>query len=198
MTEEGKKNGGEEQRSYFRVDDVISVVANPISIDDEAREKLRHCAMSSKAFSLMESSPSTREETTEYYTLGAENSKLYAMMEEIKAKMDFIINHFMLEKEGLLKPEKKFVNISASGLRFTLEKQVKVKDVLEIKLLLPTYPPVAVFAYGEVKRAKKLNDNKYEVAIEYLNMGESVRNEIIQYTLCHQRESIRKQKAGVK
>jgi len=30
------------------------------------------------------------------------------------------------------------------------------------------------------------------VAIEYLNMGDSVRNEIIQYTLSHQRETIRK------
>ena len=65
---------------------------------------------------------------------------------------------------------------------------------MEIKLLLPTYPPVAVFAYGEVIRVSELNDGTYEVAIEYLNMGDSVRNEIIQYTLSHQRESIRKLK----
>ena len=67
-----------------------------------------------------------------------------------------------------------------------------MKDILEIKLLLPTYPPVAVFAYGEAKRVKKLNNDKYEVCLKYLNMGESVRNEIIQYTLSHQRETIRK------
>jgi c-di-GMP-binding flagellar brake protein YcgR len=69
---------------------------------------------------------------------------------------------------------------------------VNVKDIMEIKLLLPTYPPVAVFAYGEVKRVKTLDENKFEVALEYINMGESVRNEIIQYTLSHQRETIRK------
>jgi c-di-GMP-binding flagellar brake protein YcgR len=65
---------------------------------------------------------------------------------------------------------------------------------MEIKLLLPAYPPVVVFAYGEVKRVDALDENTYEVALEYINMGDSVRNEIIQYTLTHQRETIRKLK----
>ncbi len=122
------------------------------------------------------------------------NTGLYPMMAEIQTKLDFIINHLMLDKEGLLRSEKKVVNISASGIRFTIEHPVKVNEIMEIKLLLPTYPPVAVFAYGEVKRVKDLGDNKHEVSLEYLNMDESVRNEIIQYTLSHQRETIRKSK----
>jgi c-di-GMP-binding flagellar brake protein YcgR len=97
-----------------------------------------------------------------------------------------------MEKEGLGNPEKKYVNISASGIRFTVNHPVKVKDVMEVKLLLPTYPPVAVFAYGEVKRVRDIGNGKHEVAIEYVNMSESVRNEIIQYTLSHQRETIKK------
>jgi c-di-GMP-binding flagellar brake protein YcgR len=60
--------------------------------------------------------------------------------------------------------------------------------------VLPTYPPVAIFAYGKVVRARKLENGKYEIALEYLNMTESVRNEIIQYALSHQREMIRKLK----
>jgi len=44
----------------------------------------------------------------------------------------------------------------------------------------PPWAQVAVFAYGEVKRVKALDDTKFEVAIEYINMGDSVRNEIIQ------------------
>ena len=132
------------------------------------------------------------DELDENITERQEDTKLYSMMTEIKTKLDFIIHHFMLEKEGLLESEKKFVNISAAGIRFTVNSPVNVKDIMEIKLLLPTYPPVAVFAYGEVKRVKTLDENKFEVALEYINMGESVRNEIIQYTLSHQRETIRK------
>lgn len=201
-TPDKKKN---EKRSYFRIDDVISVIANPVEIDEEDREKFRESLKSSKALPLMDDhdtpnlNPDNFNHNYSNNSLDSQsNKKMYDMMEEIKTKLDFIINHFMLEKEGLLTAEKKLVNISASGIRFIVKHPVKVNDVLEIKLLLPTYPPVAVFAYGEAKRVKKLDGNKYEVCLKYLNMGESVRNEIIQYTLSHQRETIRKVKESGK
>jgi c-di-GMP-binding flagellar brake protein YcgR len=139
----------------------------------------------SPASDIEESAITTRYERSE-------NDKLFDEISDIKAKLDYIINHFIMEKEGLGNPEKKYVNISASGIRFTVNHPVKVKDVMEVKLLLPTYPPVAVFAYGEVKRVRDIGNGKHEVAIEYVNMSESVRNEIIQYTLSHQRETIKK------
>ncbi|MEW6601695.1 MAG: PilZ domain-containing protein, partial [Nitrospirota bacterium] len=148
--------------------------------------------VSSKAFSLMDSTGASEEDSEQYVPEDRNNAGLYSMMTEIKTKLDFIINHLMLDQEGLVKSGKKFVNISASGIRFTVDHQVGAGEIMEIKLLLPTYPPVAVFAYGEVKRVKKTGDGKYEVALEYLNMDDSVRNEIIQYTLSHQRETIRK------
>jgi c-di-GMP-binding flagellar brake protein YcgR len=103
-----------------------------------------------------------------------------------------MINHFVLEKEGLLSEDKKSVNISASGIRFTVNTPAKTGDLMKIKLLLPTYPPVAVFAYGAVKRVKELDNDTYEISLEYLNMNDSVRKEIIQYTLSYQRETIKK------
>lgn len=187
-----QKSDGGEHRSYFRIDDIISVVANPVHIDKEKAAEFRKNVVSSKAFSLMET-PGTSELNSEDNIPDKQgNDGLYAMMAEIKTKLDFIINHLMLDKEGLVQTDKKFVNISASGVRFTVDYPVRVNEIMELKLLLPTYPPVAVFAYGEVKRVKDLGENKHEVSLEYLNMDESVRNEIIQYTLSHQRETIRK------
>lgn len=192
--EKVSKHSDDEKRSYFRIDDVISVIANPVQIDKEKNAVFLKSISSSKAFSLMGMPSAPETPVEENIPANPENKKLYEMISEVKAKLDFVINHLVLEKEGLLSPEKKLVNISASGIRFTVNHPVKVKDILEIKLLLPTYPPVAVFAYGEVKRVRALDDETYEVAIEYLNMGDSVRNEIIQYTLSHQRETIRKLK----
>ena len=192
--EKEHKSFTEEKRNYFRVEDIISVVANPVHIDKEKAEEFRKSVVSSKAFSLMDVQGQPASDLEETVAESRDNTKLYGMMTEIKTKLDFIINHMMLDREGLTQSEKKFVNISASGIRFTVEQPVNVNDIMEIKLLLPTYPPVAVFAYGEVKRVKELDKNKYEVALEYLNMSESVRNEIMQYTLSHQREIIRKKK----
>jgi hypothetical protein len=187
------KKNKEEHRNYFRVNDVISVVANPLSLDKKGREEFTSTVSSSKAFTLRDrdySSSQTAEIPAKPASSG--NQRLHDMVTEINGKLDFILNHFMLDKEGLLSTEKKMVNISASGLKFTVNYHVKVSDIMEVKLLLPTYPPVVVFAYGKVIRAKKLDDSKYEVAIEYINLADDVRNEIIQYTLSHQREELRR------
>jgi len=182
----------EEKRSYFRVDDVISVVVNPVSSYKKKDDKFLESVTSSKAFSLMSPPESSGTHTEETDLIRTEHGKLYEMMGEIKTKLDFIINHFILDKEGLLSSDKALVNISASGIRFVTGHAVEVNDIMEVKFLLPSFPPVAVFGYGEVKRVDALDDGKYEVAIEYLNMDESVRNEIIQYTLSHQRETMKR------
>lgn len=193
MMEEGKKElNDNEKRSYFRIDDVISVVANPVNIDIENVEEFKKCIVSSKAFAMADSEIETEGLITDNNGDLSETQKLYQMVCEVRSKVDFIINHLMMEKEGLLSTEKKLVNISASGIKFTILKDVKENDIMEIKLLLPTFPPVAVFAYGRVTRVKKRKDGKTDVALEYLNMSESVRNEIVRYTLTHQREVIRK------
>lgn len=188
--EKQQKHGGE-KRSYFRVDDVISVVANPVSLINEKDKEVLKKAASSKAFSLFKNEDKSEIDELQRSSEFIEGEKLSEALKEIKAKLDFLINHFLIEKEGLSSTEKKLVNISASGIKFTVKHPVKEKDILEIKLLLPTYPPVVIFAYGEVIRVKALEDQTYEIALEYLNMGETVRNEIIQYTLNHQRETIR-------
>jgi len=188
--EKQQKHGGE-KRSYFRVDDVISVVANPVSLINEKDKEVLKKAASSSAFSLFNKEDKSEIDELQRSSESIEGEKLSEALTEIKTKLDFLINHFLIEKEGLSSAEKKLVNISASGIKFTIKHPVKEKDILEIKLLLPTYPPVVVFAYGEVVRVKALEDQTYEIALEYLNMGETVRNEIIQYTLNHQRETIR-------
>jgi len=195
MSEDSKQQSDQrENRSYFRVDDVISVVVNPVNLENEEGREIIKNSASSRSFSMFDNAEDHGKGGDGDYSDAPDVKGLHDMISEIKTKVDFIINHLFLEKEGLMNPEKKFVNISASGIRFVIDHPVKEKDIMEIKLLLPTYPPVAVFAYGEVIRVKEMEDNKYEVAVEYLNMGESVRNEIVQYTLCHQRETIRNQK----
>jgi len=192
MGEKEQSRKGDERRSHFRVDDVISVVANPIHIDKEKSEEFAKAIATSRAFPVMEGQSTDTADDESIVPKDPDNKKLYAMMNELKAKLDFIINQFMLEKEGLNEPEKKFVNISASGIRFTVDHVVKEGEIMDIKLLLPTYPPVAVFAYGEVKRAVPIEDGKYDIALEYLNMTDSVKNEIIQYAFAQQRDLIRR------
>jgi len=196
MPDNKRGKSSEEKRSYFRVDDVISVVVNPVSSYKKNDQHFMESVTSSKAFSLMGPPEASGTHTEETDLIRTEHGKLYEMIGEIKTKLDFIINHFILDKEGLLSSDKALVNISASGIRFVTSHAVEENDIMEVKFLLPSFPPVAVFGYGEVKRVDELGNGKYEVALEYLNMDESVRNEIIQYTISHQRESMKRIRRG--
>ena len=194
MPDEKKKKTAKEKRNFFRIDDMIPVVVTPVNIDKGETEAFLKTVKSSRAFSLLDVSSTTVMDAVHMSADFYEDKKLYNMVAEIKTKLDFIINHLLLDKEGLLTAPRKNVNISAAGIKMTVDVPVSVNDIVEIKMLLPAYPPVAVFAYGEVKRVSHLDDRNSNVAIEYINMDDAVRDELVRYAMSFERELIRKRK----
>ena len=77
----------QEKRSYFRVNDLISIIITPISLNKEEKEAFLKTAKSSKAFSMMDTAGLTVMDgdhvSVDYY----EDKKLYNMVEEIKTKL---------------------------------------------------------------------------------------------------------------
>ncbi|MDH4027460.1 MAG: PilZ domain-containing protein [Nitrospirota bacterium] len=194
MQDKNSKKTGAEKRDHFRIDEFIPVVVTPVNIDREETEAFLKTVKSSKSFSLLDVfSPKVMDSghvSADFY----DDRKLYNMVAEIRTKLDFVINHLLLDKEGLLSAPKKNVNLSAAGIKLIVDVPVNVNDIVEVKMLLPATPPVAVFAYGEIKRARPLDDGRTDIAIKYINMDDSVREEIIQYALSSQREIIRKKR----
>ena len=128
----------------------------------------------------------------EYY-----EDALMRYIQEINRKLDYLINTLILKEEGLLFENIKPVNISASGIRIEMEEEAEVGDVIELKMILPSHPPIALLTYGEVVRVqKKEKDGKtiYETALKFTEMSEEIREEIIQYTLKRERELIKSKK----
>ncbi|NOY65270.1 MAG: PilZ domain-containing protein, partial [Nitrospirae bacterium] len=119
---------------------------------------------------------------------------IMAMLQEINQKLDYLINHLIIKQEGIPVDECQEVNLSASGMRIEIEEEVDIGDIVEVKMVLPSFPPVAIQTFGEVVRVHKIErDGKvlYEVGLKFAEMTEEVREEIIQYTLKRQREIIR-------
>ncbi|MBI4697834.1 MAG: PilZ domain-containing protein [Nitrospirae bacterium] len=190
MTEKDK-DSREDQREFFRIDDVVPLIINPAS-EDKLQEISRSLSISDLADSSMSKHlpPNISESVSDL--------RQSDLLMEINIKLDFLINHFLLEREGLLSAQKKPVNISAAGIRCTVGHPVKVDDVLEVKMLLPAYPPVAVLAYAEVKRVRPAEDKTFEVSLQFVNMSDDVRDEITKYILNRQRETIRLRKSEEK
>jgi hypothetical protein len=173
------KQAWKEKRSYFRVDDTFPVEAKRIKADTPYKK--------SKIFRGYDVETSDIDQPDETI-----NPKLWQMLVDINAKLTSILDNLRFESEGFKKSEEKIVNLSASGIRFTMGEKVMPGDRLEIKMLLPTGPPIGIITYGNVVRANEIGNDQYEVSLHFSDMDEEVREEIIRYAINRQREIIRK------
>lgn len=163
-----------EHRDYFRVNDVMPIVA----------KKTDKCTIrKSKIFAGYDVEMPDMDVSDE--TL---NPKLWKLLVSINTKLRLVLEKLHLESEGLSRAEEQLVNISASGIRFTFNERVEIGDMIEVKMLLPTYPSVGIITYGNVVRVEDIGDGKYEVALNFTEMDDDIRDEIIQYTLKRQRQ----------
>lgn len=173
---------GEERRAFFRVDDVIPV-------------RVKRADSNSPSGSARFISPPLSIEGLEPISEDVKEGPMLNLLKEINTKLDFLINNLMMKNEGLSYDERLPVNLSATGMRFDFDEEVRVGDIMEVKMVLPTYPPVAILTYGEVVRVREVEKGGrtvYETALKFTEMTEEVREEIIQYTLKRQREVIKR------
>jgi hypothetical protein len=167
------------KRGFFRVDDVFPVLYEQVSRGTPLLE--------SKIFSGY-----SAEVIDEDIPDDTVNPRLWKLLNNMNVKLSLILERLHLESEGLTKAESIPVNISASGIRFTLDQKHAVEDLFEIKMLLPTYPPVGILTYGKVVRIEDTGKGRYETSLHFINLGDDVRDVIIQYTLRRQREIVRR------
>lgn len=168
-------------REYFRVDDVFPVIAKKVTGTLLNRKSKIFLGYVSGIYEV-----GAHDETI--------NPQLWKLLVDMNNKLGLILERLYLESEGFLKAEDKQVNISASGIRFAMEENVDAGDIVEVKMLLPTYPPVGILTYGKVVRVENRGNGLHEVALHFSDMDDDVRDEIIQYSIQRQREFIRKQK----
>lgn len=170
-----------ERREYFRIDDVIHVILNKVSHDLSNK---RSRIFSGYWFK------------TKQINISDDiiNTGLWEILVSIDSKLEFILEKLCLKDEGFLNVPTKRVNISASGIRVETNDAFKEGDMVEIKMLLPSYHPIGIITYGQVVRVNKIDDELKEVAMHFVNMEDDIRDEIIWYTLNRQRELLRAKK----
>jgi len=111
----------------------------------------------------------------------------------LHSKLDAIMNMLVMQREGFGAMPVIRVNISGGGLGFFSEERYSTGTIVELKLVLPLIPPVALFVYGEVVKVDVLTD-AYWVATKFVSMDEDVRDEIVKYVFRRQREILREQR----
>lgn len=123
-----------------------------------------------------------------------ENPWVWSALDTVDKKLSMIMRELDLGKSKIRKAGVRTVNLSASGVSFTVEEKLNKGDVVEIRMLLPSSPPMGIVTMCEVIRAVEGEDGKCHVALNYSDMDEAVREELIRYALDRQREQIRSER----
>ena len=165
-------------RESFRVDDVISMVVRKVSENEQLNV--------SRLIPFFDAGVVDAESPDRDV-----NPKLWQMIVNIHAMLGMVLERLDLDTAGFLRSEKKHVNMSANGLRFRTRDRYEVGDELEIKMLLPARPPFGILVYGSIIRADDVGGGEYEIALQFIDLSDDLREEIIQYSLMRQREIIR-------
>lgn len=170
-----------EKREYFRVDDYIQIVAKKIT-DKGGCRRSRIFA----GYGIRTSDELIPDESI--------NPVLWKMLVDIQTKLSLILERLNPDSESLLNIESTYVNMSAAGICFEINEKVEKGDLLEIKMLLPLYPPVGIVTYGSVIRAVDTGKGQYKIAVSLADMEDEIKEEIIQYTLNRQRDIMKRQR----
>jgi hypothetical protein len=179
------KSANEERRKYFRVDDVLPVVIKRIE-DDPAKTKAMVCPGFFPGFGHAAAYDKPPDASV--------HPQLWDLLLEINSKLNLVLEKLCFENEGLTRAESKQVSLSAAGIRIRTRARYDLGATLEVQMLINTTGPVWVVVYGEVARLVDLADGECEVAINFFDMEDDVRDLINLYTLKRQREIIRKQR----
>lgn len=184
-----------EKRQFARIGVRIPVRYNVI--EEERYIKLREQrkvegGVSRRSISSLKfpGTPVSRREETDY--------DMKERLEIINNKLDYLIGLIVLGP-----PERNYAQrgviteLSGAGLKVITSQPVYMESYLEICLELPFFPYFIDGIYGQVKRTTPVqyeNEDKHEFAVEFLELDESVTEELVQLTFEKQREFLRSRK----
>ncbi|TAN44861.1 MAG: PilZ domain-containing protein [Nitrospirae bacterium] len=122
-----------------------------------------------------------------------DNKALHDWLIMLNSKLDTIINMLSFQREGFGMLPFTTVNISGGGLSFTSAQRYNRGDLIEMKMLLPLMPPVALYVYGEIVSIEKSGES-YAMAVKFLAMDDNIQDLIVQFVFKQQREILRERR----
>ena len=180
------KETSKERRQYFRVDDILPIVIRVMD-GDRSRVKAKVCSGFSSGVPTHQFHGEAPDERIP--------APLWEMLVDIQTKLSLILNTLSQQGAGLSPAESKPVSLSAAGIRVLTRDTFALGQFVEVQMLLTLHAPVWIVVYGEVARFSSLDGGENEVAINFDEMDEEVRDMINYYTLKRQREVIRRQRS---
>ncbi len=101
----------------------------------------------------------------------------------LNAKLDCLMRHAAPKQEDIVVMTFEPLNISGSGMSLMTQESLSIGDILEIRMVIQTYPSKVLSLYGEVVRVEAIPNKaeSYTVSVKFRGMTDDVRNEILKF-----------------
>lgn len=187
----------EDRRRFFRIEDDVNLFfkivdeQEIISASQVSNDLLSNCSLVT-ALDMLD-----QECKLVMYRIEKSEPEIAEYLKLLESKISLIAQAVMHQGNDFSKGNMRHANISASGLAFECENELKQGEFLEIKLLLTSCLAVIVI-YGKViycKANEKGEDTMpYLIGVDYINMKEQDREVLIKHVVKRQMQQIREQK----
>ncbi len=121
-----------------------------------------------------------------------EDERLCKWLNMLNTKLDYLISLTVPEREGCVSMDFEPLNISAGGMGLIAQEPFNKGEILEIRMVLQSYPAKILQLYGEVVRVESTPDNpdSYTIGVNFVHMDEHVRKEILKFDFKKHRERL--------
>jgi len=167
------------QREFSRIDAHVPFEVRVVPVEE--RETIRARTSGATTFAETRALPELQDKI------------LAEWIKAMNSKLDAIVNMLTFQREGFGSLPFAQVNISGGGIGFFSKDMHNVGDTVEMKIILPMMPPVALFLYGEVVKSERMT-NGYMTATKFAGMDEEVRDEVVKFVFSRQREILREKR----
>ncbi len=177
------------KREFHRLDDLLPIQYRKAEIEDYELLEKKYlsgtiCEVGLSCAPILPNELSLNTGNVEYDTAFREVfSNLLKYLHTIDLKLDHITKLLAgKQDESLLFKQPERVNISGSGAAFVAGGDFQEDDIIEMRILLPGWPFTVVPALGKVVRVSPLEDSdKSEIAVHFVAISESSRDELTKY-----------------
>jgi hypothetical protein len=119
-----------------------------------------------------------------------EDPQLAEWLRFLNVKMDMILRHLDAEHENSNNMLLKSVVIGGGGVSLISPERYSLRDMLEVKMLLPLSTPLLLYLYCEVVQSEERCDG-YFTALRFIPMDDSIRDKILRFVFEKEREILR-------
>jgi hypothetical protein len=167
-----------EKRNFRRVTTLLPFEAR--RLDPKGHENLK-CQVSNNTIVIDDLTPPQ-----------VEDEKLSRWLNMLNTKLDYLISLSPPTQEDVIFMAFELLNISGSGMSLITKESLNIGDILEIKIVIQTYPSKILHLYGKIIRIDETPNrpDTHTLGVNFLDMNEEVRNEITKFDFKKHKERL--------